>query len=70
MGTSRLMTTSMHFGQKRFQRWESCGKNLKSRTIMDQAEPLNVLRTPDLDFIEQTTILPNKLYSNNTSKTY
>ena len=32
---------------------------------MDQAEPLNVLRTPDLDFIEQTTILPNKLYSNN-----
>ena len=38
--------------------------NLQSRTIMDQAEPLNVLRTPDLDFIEQTTILPNKLYSN------
>ena len=62
MGTSRLMTTSMHFGQKRFQR----RKNLNSRTIMGQAEPLNVLRTPDLHFIEQTTILPNKLYSNNT----
>ena len=59
MGTSRLMTTSMHFGQKRFQRWEICGKNLKSRTIMDQAEPLNVLRTPDLDCIEQAAILPN-----------
>ena len=30
---------------------------------MGQAESLNVLRTLDLDFIEQTAVLPNKFYS-------